>query len=147
MSLPDYAQPHHFDMLVVVEFSASHYGESVARLLTLDGGGARAMPLAPPGCGSEEARLALSTARAGDLFPNSFSPQGAMSGLFLYFSCLDEAHTLAQGLSTAEGSFWHGIMHRQEPDAANAGYWFRRVGRHPIFRALHTEAHRLRFDT
>ena len=46
-------------------------------------------------------------------------------------------------MGTAEGSFWHGIMHRQEPDAWNAAYWFRRVGRHEIFPALHEEAMKL----
>ncbi len=63
-----------------------------------------------------------------------------MAGLYLYFSCLDQAHSIAQNIATAEGSFWHGIMHRQEPDAGNASYWFSRVGRHPIFPALHREA-------
>ena len=63
-----------------------------------------------------------------------------MSGLYLYFSCLDEAHSIAQDLPSVEGSYWHGIMHRQEPDPGNAGYWFRHLGRHPIFPALRERA-------
>ena len=63
-----------------------------------------------------------------------------MAGLYLYFSCLDEAHSLAQEIPTAEGSFWHGIMHRQEPDAGNSSYWFGRVGKHAIFPQLRREA-------
>jgi hypothetical protein len=63
-----------------------------------------------------------------------------MAGLWLYFSCFEEAHGVAQDLETPEGSFWHGILHRQEPDAANAAYWFRRVGQHPVFPALRAAA-------
>jgi hypothetical protein len=63
-----------------------------------------------------------------------------MAGLYLYFSCLDEAHAAAQAIPSAEGSFWHAILHRQEPDPDNSAYWFRRVGRHAIFPALAKQA-------
>ena len=59
-----------------------------------------------------------------------------MSGLYVYFSCFDEAHNIAQDIPTAEGSYWHAIVHRQEPDAGNSSYWFRQVGAHPIYSAL-----------
>jgi hypothetical protein len=130
-----------------VEFSASGYGAEPARILSLDGGGARPMALAPAGCVSAEARNELKQWTAQSLFPRAYSPEGAISGLYLYFSCLDEAHSIAQDLGAAEGSFWHGIMHRQEPDPGNSAYWFRRVGKHPVFPALRDEASRLGLDT
>jgi len=134
-------------MLGRVEFNASDYGSEVARILSLDGNGMRPIPLAPRAHLSDTARDELDKHTAGDLFPNAPSPSGALSGLYLYFGCLDQAHSIAQDLNTAEGSFWHGIMHRQEPDAANAAYWFRKVGKHPIFPTLRAEANRLRFMT
>lgn len=73
-----------------------------------------------------------------DLFPGARSPRGARAGLLLRHGQWDDAHAVAQDLATAEGSFWHGIVHRHEPDPANAGYWFRRVGYHPVFPALRT---------
>lgn len=72
-----------------------------------------------------------------DLFPSSRYPQEALSGLLLRLDCWEKSHQLSQHLSTAEGSYWHGIAHRFEPDYVNAGYWFRRVGQHPIFPRLH----------
>jgi hypothetical protein len=65
------------------------------------------------------------------------------SGLWLAFDFLDESHRISQEISTVEGSYWHGVMHRREPDYANAKYWFRRVPQHPVFASLELEAARL----
>jgi hypothetical protein len=117
-------------------FHPQAYGEEIARILALDGNGERLMPLAEGRCSSEEARDWLAGRSAKQWFPDARAPEASLSGLYLYFSCLEEAHEIAQGISTRDGSYWHGIMHRQEPDAANASYWFRRVGAHPIFSTL-----------
>lgn len=107
---------------MLMPFDAQAYGSLVASLLE-DGAAAR-IPKHKP----------------GELFPDARSPLGAMSGLWMYHGRLDEAHGIAQDLNTIDGSFWHGIMHRREPDPGNAGYWFRRVGRHPVFPALRDAA-------
>ena len=62
------------------------------------------------------------------------------SGLLLWNDALDASHTISQGLESRTGSYWHGIMHRREPDYSNAKYWFRRVGVHPTFPALRERA-------
>lgn len=89
----------------------------------------------------------LQAAKAKALFPNGRAPEAALSGLWLYFSCLEESHSLSQEISSSDGSFWHGIMHRQEPDAGNSAYWFRRVGTHPIFPKLNEAAKALGYAT
>jgi len=124
-------------------FDPLNYGPRVGEILNLDGRGGRLMPLAAGRCSSAQARELLRSSNSSDLFPGARAPEAAMSGLYLYFSCLDEAHTIAQAIETPDGSFWHGIMHRQEPDAGNAGYWFRRVGKHAIFPELSNAAQAL----
>lgn len=66
-----------------------------------------------------------------------------LSGLWLWNDFLDESHTLSQSIETTSGSYWHGMMHRREPDYSNGKYWFRRVGQHDIFPALASAAREL----
>lgn len=80
---------------------------------------------------------------AAALFPDAFSPEGALAGLWLYLQDFDACHRVAQNLASSEGSYWHGILHRQEPDDWNAGYWFRAAGPHPIHGELLREAREL----
>jgi hypothetical protein len=108
-------------------FDSTAYGEEIARILALGENGEHLMPLRQGKCTSDTARDLIARAKLPDL---------VRAGLYLYFSCWNEAHEAAQDVDTPDGSYWHGIVHRQEPDAGNAGYWFDRVGRHPIFPAL-----------
>lgn len=62
------------------------------------------------------------------------------AGLLLLHGFDDACHNLVQtlegrgALQTAD--YWHGIMHRREPDAGNASWWFRRVRRHPVLQKV-----------
>ena len=58
------------------------------------------------------------------------------AALWLLAGELDRSHAVSQEAHSAEGSFWHGIMHRREGDFWNSKYWFRRVGKHPVFEQL-----------
>lgn len=71
--------------------------------------------------------------------PQKFS---LVRGAVLYaLDEIDAAHRIFQEDNSAEGSYWHGMMHRREGDFDNARYWFRRAGRLPNFPELHAAAH------
>lgn len=120
-------------------FQSAEYGPDIAALLALHGSGQRALPLvrsaAPPPASS---LTAVKT--AAELFPGALAPAAALAGLHLYLGDWDRAHALAQNVDGPEGSYWHAIVHRMEPDPGNAGYWFRAVGTHAVFEALQREA-------
>lgn len=59
-----------------------------------------------------------------------------VSGAWLLHGFLDESHSISQDTDTPEGSFWHAIMHRLEGDFWNSKYWYRRVGKHPVYESL-----------
>ena len=62
------------------------------------------------------------------------------AGLLQIHDFWDASHEAAQQADDlgerSTSAYWHGIAHRREPDAGNASYWFRRVGRHPLFGPL-----------
>jgi len=124
-------------------FDPKSYGSQVAEILALDGDGQRLIPLVSEGCSSEEARSILRKQKATDLFLHSRAPQAALGGLYLYFSCWSEAHETVQDIDSAEGSFWHAIVHRQEPDPGNSAYWFRQTGSHPVYPSLAAAAEQI----
>lgn len=112
------------------------YGEVVASLFDPD----RDVDLGP---GTSEQRLfgRLADVKPDNLFPGQRivdhdMAQCCLSGLWLWNDFLDESHRISQEIETISGSYWHGIMHRREPDYSNSKYWFRRVGDHPIFASL-----------
>jgi len=96
----------------------------------------RRLPLTQGPCRDPELRTRALAAR----FDHCASPEGARAGLLLYAGAWSDAHSVAQDLHTPEGSYWHAILHRQEPDAWNSGYWFAKVGRHAIFEDLREQA-------
>jgi hypothetical protein len=103
----------------------------------------RSLPLAPlgPGKPREEMRAKLESAAAS--FPAHADRDmvaACMAGLWLAFDFLDESHSISQNLSSSEGSYWHALMHRREPDHDNSKYWFRRIGAHPVLQQLVEQA-------
>jgi hypothetical protein len=122
-------------MLGKVEFRPEDYGADIARILGLNGGGKRLMPLVKTG--------SVSTHAGEDVKSLGSLPNSVLSGLYLYCNCWDEAHSAADSVEDPNGYFWHAIVHRQEPDSGNAGYWFRKTGKHPIFLQLAEEVEKI----
>lgn len=124
-------------------FDAAIYGSAIASLIP-----EQKPNTLGPGTPNHTMNPALQKAEVNSLFAGkSIVDQGmakcCLSALWLYHNFLDDSHTISQSISTSTGSYWHGIMHRREPDYSNAGYWFHKVGEHPIFDTLCGEASRV----
>lgn len=123
-----------------IDFDPTRYGPVIADLLA-----EVRRPSLGPGSPNEAVRPKLKSATTVRVFEHARvtdrqMAEACLSALWLYHDFLDESHTISQQIPTPTGSYWHGIMHRREPDFANAAYWFRRVGDHPVFPALRLAA-------
>lgn len=123
-------------------FKENAYGPTIAGLI-----GDR-LPELGPGAPNAIARpglaaLTVESAFAGQVITDRDAAKCCLSALWLWHDFLDESHTISQDIDTIDGSYWHGIMHRREPDYGNAKYWFRRVPRHAIFEPLAAAAREL----
>jgi hypothetical protein len=124
-------------------FDPTRYGPEVAKILSLGDDGNHLLPLTCGPCTNAEARELLSKLEPKLLFPEVDEPEAPMAGLWLYFSCFEEAHKLVDYCESPEGELWHAILHRMEPDSGNAAYWFRKAGQHPVFSILARETTRI----
>jgi hypothetical protein len=126
-------------------FTPRVYGPIVASLVAES-------RLASLGPGSPEPEVAVELRRfdpltdLGTTVQDRDAARACHSALWLYFDYLDESHAISQELSTPEGSFWHAIMHRREPDASNSKYWWRQVGNHKVLDLLREHTSELGYN-
>jgi len=116
-------------------FEKAAFGPEIAGLIT------DRLPVLGPGSPDAAMRqrlaaLTVDKAFGGRSVADREAAQCCLSALWLWHDFLDESHRISQETETIDGSYWHGIMHRREPDYGNAKYWFRRVPRHAIFEPL-----------
>lgn len=125
-----------------MKFSPAEFGSSIASLIT------DRLPELGPGKPNAAARpqlvaLTIESAFSDRNVVDHDAARCCLAGIWLWHDFLDESHAISQEIGTIDGSYWHGIMHRREPDYGNAKYWFRRVPRHPIFEPLAEAAREL----
>jgi hypothetical protein len=95
---------------------ANDYAPAIAALLET-----KRLPPLGPRAPNEAVRAKL----AGLNSTNAFGPTAVrdadmaaccLAGLWLYHDFLDESHRISQDIATPTGSYWHGLLHRREPD-------------------------------
>ena len=55
----------------------------------------------------------------------------------------DAAHKIVQDEETTDAAWVHAYLHRVEGDLGNAGYWYRRAGKHAAQDSLEAEWERI----
>ncbi len=120
----------------------SHHDPAVRGLVerARAAGRPNALPFGAPDTDARPALAALGDLWGGRSARASQAARAAQAALWLLHDFMDECHGIAQDLDTPEGSYLHAIVHRREPDAGNARYWFSALGAHPIFPELLADA-------
>ena len=81
-------------------------------------------------------------AALSDAIQNSDLSPILKCGMLIWNGDYQTAHPIAQALESADGSYWHAIIHRMEADYWNAKYWFKQVSNqgadHAVLRMLGT---------
>lgn len=89
----------------------------------------------------------LRSLKISQLADNPLAQTEIMAGILLIHDFLEPSHEYSQSIEGSgpdvNGDYWHGIMHRREPDFGNSKYWFRRVGDHPCFPRLAQDVYEL----
>ena len=126
------------------DISTDNYGPVAKELIARAAESKRPTSLvfAAPDSGAESALRAMSdqTVSKNRRVRMPHDAQALQAALWLLFDFMKESHDISQQIATPSGSYWHGILHRREPDAFNAKYWMARVGEHPIFPELLDDA-------
>ena len=122
--------------MIMVGFDAKKYGATVEELLIPR----RVAPL-DPGRPNVSVRALLQALSEnpdflGKPIRDKLMANACISGLWLYHDFLEESHAVSQEISSSAGSYWHGILHRREPDFPNSGNWVRRVANFATFDEL-----------
>ena len=104
-----------------MSFDPTTYGPVFAPLLT------DRLPELGPGLPNvamrpQLAALGIETAFAGKKVVDEDAARCCLSALWLWHDFLDESHAISQEIETTDGSFWHAIMHRREPDYGNRSH-------------------------
>jgi hypothetical protein len=124
-------------------FDPQSYGPVVAALL--DGAPLNELGPGEPNTRAYAALKALTpeSLAASAVLHDRQMALACIAALWLRHDYADQSHGISQSLDMLEGSYWHGILHRREPDFGNARYWMRRVGTHAIYGPLLAGARQL----
>jgi hypothetical protein len=117
-------------------FNPDDYGPLFSPLLTTER--CRALGPGEPNRAAFDGLRALTIEKAfaGQAVADREMAKACLAGIWLFHDFLDESHTISQSIGSTSGSYWHGIMHRREPDYSNSKYWFHRVGTHAVVEPL-----------
>lgn len=88
-------------------------------------------------------RIPVEALFSGKKLASSAYGRLVLAGLHQHNDDLDASHVLCQKVGVdadcAGASYWHGMVHRRDPDFDNARYWFRKAGDFPALSEVSAE--------